>query len=81
MEKREVRKCLCKQHYTDDGYVFNVDSIYGYIAFKPNFDVLIAVGNLNIDNSPRTFSLRDFNKYFVDIAELRDIKINEILED
>ena len=81
-ESGDIRKCICKEHFTNDKYIFYVGEIYEYMLFRPNFETLVAVG---VDKFWRkysnTFSLNDFNKYFVDIAEHRDIRINEILKD
>ena len=82
MEIRQIRKCICKKEYTNDNYIFYMNEIYEYILFCPNFETLAVVGMGEFwQKYSVTFSLIDFHRHFVDIAEHRDIRINEILKD
>jgi len=78
-----MRKCICISKIVEYylGNVYVETNLYKYgKEYKFDFTEVYQSYNVYIDNFYFQFSIKDFNKYFIDVNELRENKLKRILK-
>lgn len=81
----KLEKCICKVDYDvieDFGMNFQISKIYSYDIFiQPNKIIyMLYEKNLRLSSgySSLSFNKKGFDTYFIDVKELRKLKLEEI---